>query len=648
MNKTLKYALGAVLSLGVIVNAIAQENFPDVPENHWAFEALARMKKDGLLMGYPDGLFRGGRPATRYEMAVAIHATYVYLRNLIDDHEVRIKKLEGMGPGTDDSWKAAVDALKNDIAGMKGWGDSIADLKRMAATFEKELAAQGVDIEAMKKDLAALSARVDKLEKNKLPITISGTVNLFASAGGSTSGRAGVGVDGSFFGSRDILPTPGGNITWAPVGLSQDFSVFHEALIKLAGTNEEGPKWWASILIGNLLSSNAMVAGGGNNYSDNYGTDIAFRNLVVEFDTAILGQGFNAKIGRVGYKISPFIYQMPDPTAYYDGFFDDGNWTMDGGVFGFNFGAAKFNVFAGRNSNRNSALGNQLGGGAVGAVGPDFAGGARPIGLNAGHMGVDQTLGLHLNVPLTEKGGLDLAYLFHEANQRTGAGVNRAQVYGGELNWDFGAFDFNAGYAKSNIYNGKASIAGHNNKNNDTWHVGAAMENDKFGLNAGYAEIQPNFKSMGDWGRVGMWWNPNDVKGFTVGGHLNLTEALTLKAKGGFWTGIGNTAGSLRTNDKINNYTADLNYQMSNGWDLNLGAEFVDWNIAGVAGKPRERWYNIGLGYKLSDAAKLSILWQISDYDGKGVAGFNPIAAGGYANTRASGNLITTQFSVKF
>jgi hypothetical protein len=35
------------------------QNFPDVPEGHWAAEAVRELKETGLLKGYPDGLFRG-------------------------------------------------------------------------------------------------------------------------------------------------------------------------------------------------------------------------------------------------------------------------------------------------------------------------------------------------------------------------------------------------------------------------------------------------------------------------------------------------------------------------------------------------------------------------------------------------------------
>src|SRR5437588_10693352 len=162
MNKTLKYALGAVLTIGIITPVFAQDNFPDVPDNHWAYEALARMKKDGLMVGYPDGLFRGNRPATRYELAVAVHATYVHLRNMIDNLNSQIAAIQDQLKNTASqadlqNLKTALEALQNQVNAQ---GQDIADLKKMADTFEKELASLGVDVQQMKKDLGDLADRV--------------------------------------------------------------------------------------------------------------------------------------------------------------------------------------------------------------------------------------------------------------------------------------------------------------------------------------------------------------------------------------------------------------------------------------------------------------------------------------------------------
>src|SRR5664279_1801874 len=53
----------------VQANAAAAEGFKDVPANHWAYPALQQLQADGIVLGYPDGTFRGKRAITRYELA---------------------------------------------------------------------------------------------------------------------------------------------------------------------------------------------------------------------------------------------------------------------------------------------------------------------------------------------------------------------------------------------------------------------------------------------------------------------------------------------------------------------------------------------------------------------------------------------------
>ena len=47
--------------------------FPDVPENHWAYEYVKNLAERGYLKGYPDGDFKGDRAMTRYEYAAIIY-----------------------------------------------------------------------------------------------------------------------------------------------------------------------------------------------------------------------------------------------------------------------------------------------------------------------------------------------------------------------------------------------------------------------------------------------------------------------------------------------------------------------------------------------------------------------------------------------
>ena len=46
--------------------------FADVPADHWAADSVKQMKDTGIMKGYPDGKFKGEKPITRFELAVAL------------------------------------------------------------------------------------------------------------------------------------------------------------------------------------------------------------------------------------------------------------------------------------------------------------------------------------------------------------------------------------------------------------------------------------------------------------------------------------------------------------------------------------------------------------------------------------------------
>ena len=56
-----------------VLNPNMSKDFPDVPENHWAYEAVSRLAGNDIVQGYPDGEFHGERTMTRYEMAEIIY-----------------------------------------------------------------------------------------------------------------------------------------------------------------------------------------------------------------------------------------------------------------------------------------------------------------------------------------------------------------------------------------------------------------------------------------------------------------------------------------------------------------------------------------------------------------------------------------------
>ena len=47
--------------------------FPDVAENHWAYEYIGKLAAAGIVEGYPDGNFNGDRMMSRYEFAAMLY-----------------------------------------------------------------------------------------------------------------------------------------------------------------------------------------------------------------------------------------------------------------------------------------------------------------------------------------------------------------------------------------------------------------------------------------------------------------------------------------------------------------------------------------------------------------------------------------------
>ena len=67
---TMEQKMNSILG---ILDMGKKKDFPDVPENHWAYEYVATLAGNGILEGYPDGMFSGDRTMTRYEFAAMFY-----------------------------------------------------------------------------------------------------------------------------------------------------------------------------------------------------------------------------------------------------------------------------------------------------------------------------------------------------------------------------------------------------------------------------------------------------------------------------------------------------------------------------------------------------------------------------------------------
>ena len=68
----MKKILIALLASTAVGGVAAAQSFPDVPAGSYAEEAVARLADLGIVIGYPDGTYRGNEAFTRYQAALVV------------------------------------------------------------------------------------------------------------------------------------------------------------------------------------------------------------------------------------------------------------------------------------------------------------------------------------------------------------------------------------------------------------------------------------------------------------------------------------------------------------------------------------------------------------------------------------------------
>jgi archaellum component FlaC len=193
----LALALSGVTATGFAVANIAQSTFRDIPAGHWAQVAVEYVSKRGLINGYQDGTFRGGRNLTRYEAAAifyrllqsgTINTVDAEGRNLINKGisdvrgeysalATRVNALETTNGSQDSRISALEGQIRNLSVAPSGGNTQVnADqvLNSRLTTVEQRLNQLG-EFEARLKQLEGRVDRVSTVE-NRLQ-TLEGRVN---------------------------------------------------------------------------------------------------------------------------------------------------------------------------------------------------------------------------------------------------------------------------------------------------------------------------------------------------------------------------------------------------------------------------------------------------------------------------------------
>lgn len=660
--KRLLLGLGVAIAMTFAGSAWAQVP-PDVPPGHWAYDAIEELVSEGIIKGYPDGTFKGRAPLTRYEFAIAIRDALAVIQQRIDEVRAQIRQ-----PGTTTvepprregeiftrEEKDKLGRIPADTAErLQRLEEAINRINRLATEFQDELASLGVDVEAAKRDLANLRRRVEAIEEEMKRIRITGDVTFVARGTHSIDDRTAIDLNGF------------------PTGLSgwlNNASVLHELGLNITGRLSDTASAEVLLTVGNWLpylgSASQFVA-----RNANPNTDVVLWKAAVTTPLNLWGWEAGLTVGRFENRIHPLTLWRPDVDVYTSiDRYDNGYYSMDGGKLTIGFGPVELGLYAAKNNTVSAnTTGNFMGVSGVGIwprVGPLTPNPNGSVLRAVGHPSTqitnatytyDQSAGVTLAVNLGGNITLSGEYIALGGPQinvpLVGGGnltFNRADVFAGHLNAKlFERLNINVDYAQSDLLRGKTREV-----KKENWALLAGISyafSDDLSLKVGYREVRPLFHSPGYWGRIGFWHNPTDIKGVDAAIAWRL-GSLNLDVRGGFYKGTDRPNSYIGKDDEITHIAADLGWKATDTLKLTVSYEGVLWNLktsTAPAQKPVENYISLGVDYKLSDNAALRLLYQVVDFDSKGL-GVNWFGPGIVStDNKARAGIGVAQVSVKF
>jgi len=624
---TKKAIIVAVVSLVLAVAApsFAQGPFADVPIDHWAYEAVSQLQDHGIIIGYPDGTFGGKRALTRYEFAMAMSRAIPVICDLCP------KGGTTTAPATGGVTEAQVKQWIADAQKPGGtWASpqDVENLKKMTNEFKDELVQIGVDLDALKRDVASLEERVAAIEAEMRRLKITTKLNFFAIMEAADSGEFPV--------DRDNRPLNPDN------NLLQEMSFVRDADVIFNYSNGDTS---AKVVLnaGNYLNylSNSVTSLTGTPRAGLDNADDV--SLYMAYGTVPLW-GADVTVGRFPIQFTKWTLAKYDVDSYTDNWkTDDGNYYVDGGKAEWTWGGFDILAFAGKNDG-NGGLYNYS---ARPLAGP-YASTVPALAMAAGGLrNPAQSAGVRAKFDL---GGVALGLNWISVGEGAGALYDQADIWGVDAKLPMGPnWKLWGAYTQTDSDPASGSPALKIDDNNAAWEAGIRGSLGKIGIMAAYKSIEPNFSAPGDWGRIGRYQNPVNIEGPEVGLNFDLGKSLTLAAYGARWEGKENTAiGSTgaavalpgAANASIDHYKASLLWKVSPKYSFGIEGEWVSWDPVG-GGTPAENYYTFTYNRQITDNSRLKLLYQIVDFSGDGVG--VP-----YGAADANGQVAVAQVSMDF
>ncbi len=618
MKKTLLIA--AVLLMAV--PAFAQGPFNDVPTDHWAYDAVNQLQKDGIVIGYPDGTFGGKRAMSRYEFATAIARILPLLNpdlsNYVTKSELQSAiagiKMPEMPDLSKYATKADVDAIR-----------------KLVDEFRDEIAALGVDVDALKRDVAALSARVDAIEAEVKRVRFTGDVTVFGIAGGSTRGTA-IDLD-----ERELASAQTGPV------LFRNISVVKDMDLKVVGRVSEGTTANAVITYGNYLNYLAFVddyvdgprptSKGTGGFAPDSLSDSFFPYYL--YIDAGFGRGA-LTVGRFPLQFTPYTLKMIDVDSYTNILkTSDGNYPVDGAKLAVNFGGVDLTLFAAKNDENDYMINGLTGQPTAGlyTVSGPFHQGATGHAVG-GLDQVTQSAGLRFTVGTPLNGILGATYYQAWDGSNWPAGVNgydQARVWGADLTiavpW-WNKLQFMGSYTQSTTLGTDLPPSNFNvDDDNSAWDAKLGFAIGSVDAGVGYKDIARNFAAAGAWDKIGRWTNPTNIAGPYAEFAYPFCQNLKVMLNGEWLRAqddiiAPNGAFVLMKGDKLWKAEGAVKWAFAKKTTLDASYQLVRFDPQDVAlfgetlDKSTESYLTVGFGHEVCPSAKVNVGYQFINYNG--------------------------------
>ncbi len=496
---------------------------------------------------------------------------------------------------------------------------------------------------------------------------------------------SGFGMDHQYGLTIDGRPTGISRSTLSPLSFAGDTTSMDELSFQFTSKATRGPRYHGEFIIGNTIGTpTAPYAGFGSQSTPQPGTPFVsssfsgyLQDLSMITSKTAHGTEIGMELGRFGERFGPLFLQRTNVAPYFvNERWNNGAYYLDGARFYATGKFGKATLVAATSNMSGSVFGFGPVQPLVSSAGAMFSTAGftsgRPQGLSGSALfQVHNIVGLDWKSDIPRFGTAQLTYLKLGASSFptsttdplvTPTLADSQQVYGLQVNGTVLGFPVRMAYAKSDLFRQSASI---NSKDNVAAYAEADANLGPVKGTIGFRQIDAQFGAPGDWGRIGDWWNPVGIKGSYTSLSYSPTRFLTLVTTADTQNGTGDgqlisyyqgdfeSKAGLSSADTLTHYRVGVQLAPGAKSGLGVGADTATYSLAGQpsfgypATSPVAHWYDVSYFYEWGDRSRLSVLFELSDYN-SGNSNNTFEAFPGLNQPNAKGGLVAMQYTYRF